>query len=849
MDTKLKKLSRLFPKPAKVTAFVLACITAGSAIFGAVMTREREWVLQSDDSYGNIETSYIASENYRRQLRDMYEQLCILGVCELAQCDDDMNYIGNKYLQSDFMYYLDYNRYKYKKTDSGFLPVSDMFDYYVSYTRPVDEEAVLDETSTDEETTYQQTVSRTAATEPETLYVTNLPADTINEGMTEEERIEKLKNNSSSYILRDDDVLSSDMTSSGTMLYYDYPEVEDGHLVETGESYPNNFLPMGGWYHDSYGRYVYNFGNIQPIKFYVYPENSEAGLTARREWVEKRIRADELPDLSNYYVMNDNEFRDDGDGYIQYSGDIFSQPDYQAYQGDTTGLTVFIAPKEGVLEKYAEEYAGILHQYNVIKTFTAVVAVLAVLLIIYLVLAAAVSGLEHEESSGLLAHIPFEIELIVLFVLIGYILVNCSNSGYGFERKLLEITKSTLPGKILSFIWDCILSAAGLHIGTHIVRIIFGRKTKQSLCTPKLAGRLSARYRETEFCKSRQRMPVGQKLRRRTIWTIAAAALAFIAIIMLYMYGYSEDIPVAMGIASSVVFIITQAKNIILSRDLSKLERRIEALRQDKPFDEKVSETSDIKADIDMLDTISETVNEAVEERIKSERMKIELVANVSHDLKTPLTSIISYIDLLKKSELDDEAAAYVEILDKKSQKLKSIVADVFSLAKATSGIDVNMEELDLIRLFNQSLADADDKIKQSGKTLKVTVTEDSAPIMGDGAKLYRVFQNIIDNALKYSMEGSRIFLDIHKVGKNIVFTAKNISSYPIDFTADEITERFVRGDKSRTDGGSGLGLSIAKSFTEACGGSFDIELDGDMFKASVSMPLTEKTDTEKEII
>ncbi|MBR0528467.1 MAG: HAMP domain-containing histidine kinase [Ruminococcus sp.] len=849
MDTKLKKLSRLFPKPARVTAFVLACITAGSAIFGAVMTREREWVLQSDDSYGNIETSYLASENYRRQLRDMYEQLCILGVCELAQCDDDMNYIGNKYVQSDFMWYLDFNQYKYKKTDSGFLPVSDMFDYYVSYTRPVIEEVIADETVTDEETTYQQTALADIPTEPKTLYVTNLSADTIRDDMTEEERIEKLKKISSSYILRDDDVLSSDMTSSGTMLYYDYPAVEDGHLVEAGESYPNNFLPMGGWYHDSYGRYVYNFGNYEPIKFYTYPGNSEAGTTARRESIEKKVRSDEFWASKSYSDTQQITWWEEDGGYVTYIGDIFSQPDYQAYKGDTSGLTVFIAPKEGVLEKYGEEYAGVLHQYNVIKNVTTVMVVLALLLVLYLMTAAAVSGLTHEECGGLLAHIPFEVHLIVLLLLFFYILGNYYTGGYELARDLRELTNSSLPGNIFSFIWDCVLAAAGLHIGTHIIRTVFGRKTRQSFCTPKLAGRLAARYRETEFCKNRQHMPVGKKLKRRTLWTVAAAAVAFYAVVMLYEYGYSEDIPVMMGIAALVVFIITQTQNFMLSRDLSKLDRRIEALRQDKPFDEKVSAISDIKADIDMLDSISETVNEAVEERIKSERMKIELVANVSHDLKTPLTSIISYIDLLKKSDLDDEASAYVQILDKKSQKLKSIVADVFSLAKATSGIDVSMEELDFVMLFNQSLADADDKIKQSGKTVKVTVSEDSAPIVGDGAKLYRVFQNIIDNALKYSMDGSRIFLEIGRVGKNIVFTAKNTSSYPIDFTPEEITERFVRGDSSRTDGGSGLGLSIAKSFTEACGGRFDIVLDGDMFKASVTMPITEKNEPEKEII
>ena len=148
--------------------------------------------------------------------------------------------------------------------------------------------------------------------------------------------------------------------------------------------------------------------------------------------------------------------------------------------------------------------------------------------------------------------------------------------------------------------------------------------------------------------------------------------------------------------------------------------------------------------------------------------------------------------------------------------------------------------------LLNQCIADAEDKIADSGKIVKININADSAMVMGDGDKLYRVFQNIVDNALNYSMDGTRIFLDVYKKADRIVFAEKNISATPINFTEEEILERFVRGDKSRTDGGSGLGLSISKSFTEACGGIFNIEIDGDMFEAIVEMPIIQEDTVEK---
>jgi len=232
---------------------------------------------------------------------------------------------------------------------------------------------------------------------------------------------------------------------------------------------------------------------------------------------------------------------------------------------------------------------------------------------------------------------------------------------------------------------------------------------------------------------------------------------------------------------------------------------------------------------------INKGFDESLEEQMKSERMKVELITNVSHDLKTPLTSIISYIDLLSKEELSDTARDYVNILCEKSYRLKNIVSDLFDLAKSTSGdINLDMEKLDLKKLIEQTLGDMEDEIESSGLQIKTRLPEEPVYIISDGKKLYRVFQNLIDNALKYSLKGTRVYIELEEVDGKAVTTIKNVAGYEMDFTAEEILQRFTRGDKSRSTEGSGLGLSIAESFTKVCGGSFKLDIDGDLFKVTM---------------
>ena len=239
---------------------------------------------------------------------------------------------------------------------------------------------------------------------------------------------------------------------------------------------------------------------------------------------------------------------------------------------------------------------------------------------------------------------------------------------------------------------------------------------------------------------------------------------------------------------------------------------------------------------------INQGFHASLQEQMKSERMKVDLITNVSHDLKTPLTSIISYVDLLSKEELTESARDYVNIVADKSGRLKNIVADLFDLAKSTSGnLPLEMETLDIRKLIEQTLGDMEDEIERSDIRIKTNLSEAPVHIYSDGKKLYRVFQNIIGNALKYSLSGTRVFIDMEPENNVVNITIKNTAAYDMDFTADEVLQRFSRGDESRTTEGSGLGLSIAESFTWACGGKFKIDIDGDQFKVKLEFPVVDE--------
>lgn len=239
------------------------------------------------------------------------------------------------------------------------------------------------------------------------------------------------------------------------------------------------------------------------------------------------------------------------------------------------------------------------------------------------------------------------------------------------------------------------------------------------------------------------------------------------------------------------------------------------------------------------INQIADGLKHAVSSQVKAERMKAELITNVSHDLKTPLTSIITYVDLLKNEGLhSDNADKYLEIIDSKSQRLKVLTEDLFEAAKANSGnISVNLENINVEALVSQGLGELSDKIEASGLTFKTSFPLEKTYVYADGKLLWRVIENLLSNVFKYALPGSRVYIDAIETRENVRIAVKNISAYELNVDPEELMERFKRGDTSRHSEGSGLGLSIAKSLTELQGGSFTINIDGDLFKAVIELP------------
>lgn len=243
------------------------------------------------------------------------------------------------------------------------------------------------------------------------------------------------------------------------------------------------------------------------------------------------------------------------------------------------------------------------------------------------------------------------------------------------------------------------------------------------------------------------------------------------------------------------------------------------------------------------LNNIGSGMETALQEKVKSERLKADLITNVSHDIKTPLTSIINYVDLIKREHIPNEKLQiYLEVLDQKSQRLKTLTEDLVEASKASSGnLKLEISDIDLIELILQTSGEFEDKFAARSLELVTEFPEGTIIIEADGKRLWRILENLYNNSCKYSMEHSRIYVTVAKIESQAVFTIKNVSERPLNINPDELTERFVRGDVARTTEGSGLGLSIARSLTELQNGIFKVIIDGDLFKVTVEFPLAKR--------
>ena len=234
-----------------------------------------------------------------------------------------------------------------------------------------------------------------------------------------------------------------------------------------------------------------------------------------------------------------------------------------------------------------------------------------------------------------------------------------------------------------------------------------------------------------------------------------------------------------------------------------------------------------------------EIEKKSLEKMSRSDQLRIDLITNVSHDLKTPVTSMVGYIELMKKEELSDVMRDYVDVLSDKTEKLKEMINSLFSLAKASSGnVELHMEKFEVNRLIEQIMADMKDKIDESELKFITQLSKENTELLSDNMYFYRICQNLIENALKYSLKGSRVFIKtFFKENNNLCLEITNTAGYEMDFEKEDILERFTRGDKARTTEGNGLGLAIVSTYAKALGGEFDVKIDCDQFKAYLEFP------------
>lgn len=301
-----------------------------------------------------------------------------------------------------------------------------------------------------------------------------------------------------------------------------------------------------------------------------------------------------------------------------------------------------------------------------------------------------------------------------------------------------------------------------------------------------------------------------------------------------YMSRFSMLLLITVNMAAFIVLILQAAGK-------SKIRKGVECIAGGDvqymiPLDGLYGEQKEIAA---MINTIREGLNFALAESMKNERLKTDLITNVSHDIKTPLTSIINYVELLKQENFEDpKLRRYIEILEQKSQRLKTLTEDVVEASKVSSGnITLDYMDINFTEMLQQTSGEFEEKFKARGLQEILTLPGEEAIIRADGRRTWRVLENVYNNAAKYAMEGTRIYGDLSVNEYEVRFSLKNISEQPLNISADELTERFIRGDISRSTEGSGLGLSIAKTLAEMQGGKFELYLDGDLFKVMISFP------------
>lgn len=511
-------------------------------------------------------------------------------------------------------------------------------------------------------------------------------------------------------------------------------------------------------------------------------------------------------------------------GDLKNGGDVYQN----SYDFESYGVEIYLrAPQDGTTG-FPDEIASFyglqqnLYQYRIPAVIAGSCGLAgAIALFVFLMVSA---GCGRKNSGEILKMIPLDLGAVVAGVILAVLLsaVTSIQFGYEFDASMALAIFIVLGASI-------VISGFLTIFAARAKQGAWWRSTIIYLCL-----RLLRRLQKAAAFFIRQ-IPV--------VWKTAAAALIFFFLIVfmapqVYYNGFFLFFIAVLLLAACVLAVYTAMCFKRLKEGAEKIAQGDLAYQIDKK-----GLFWDLSDHADTLNHIRIGISRAVEERTKSERFKAELITNVSHDIKTPLTSIINYVDFLKKEELGSEKAQeYVEVLDRQSSRLKKLTEDLVDASKAATGnIKMELAPCQVGVLLEQTIGEYEEKAENCKLKFVTKLPDKELEIMADGRRLWRVFDNLLNNICKYSQPETRVYLNLEETDGQAVITWRNTSRYELNLTEEELTERFVRGDRSRHTEGSGLGLSIARNLVKLQGGSFRVVVDGDLFKVILKFPLIEE--------
>lgn len=572
---------------------------------------------------------------------------------------------------------------------------------------------------------------------------------------------------------------------------------------------------------DDYFKYVREFTNNilydnENIQFF-FKDSSGAKITNIEDSnIEKQIEEKEFANNEQYYYMYfaNSKVNEDGKNYSEELSSIY---DLLKYSSEDL-IRFYRIPKE--LKQGDLLYDAFKERKEASSILNRKIAISAILGVFILVFAFIIYKRRKNNYTNyiedLLIKIPIDIRAIIFLYSLNILnsLIFNVIPYYGND--------SYSNGVILR---AYILIIIDYYFLKDLILILENKRNKGKVLTLKIYEYLSKIIKDSEFIKTNK---------FKFISIIFLSALALFCLWLESFVFLSYEFMVFSRAYICIYLIFTSILSVIIFREITILESQtLRIAKGNYKVDLKADKILVLKNIENNLITIEDGLKEALGKAITSEKMKSELITNVSHDLKTPLTSIINYIGFLKEENITDEKRSkYLEVLDMKSKRLKILIEDLFEASKAVSGnMTFEKEDLNIVSLLRQVIGELEEKITQANLDIITKWPEDKAIVYIDGRKTFRVYENLVNNIIKYSMKNSRVYIDVINSENEVKVIMKNISAYQIDFTSEEIIERFKRGDKSRSTEGSGLGLSIAKSIVELQGGNFDIEIDGDLFK------------------